>query len=115
MVYTAMYGDVFEGVTTHTTNDQNTVVEVITQGFGGEIVTSVTFDTTGSIIDITISDSNETDTIGGLLTTENSDFIQSIIAGQSDLTSVDTVSGATTTSTALLKAVTFATEYYQGL
>ena len=105
----------YEGVVLYTTNEQSTVLEVVTQGKIGEIRTLVTFDTIGNIVDITVKEANETQDIGGLLTAENSEFIQSIIAGQKDLASVDTVSGATVTSNALLKAVNLATEYFKGL
>lgn len=115
MVYVAMNGELFEGVTTHTVADDATVVEVVTQGYAGEIETHVTFDAAGNITDIKVRDANETDTVGGLLTEENSDFIKAMVAGQSDLASVDTVSGATATSASLLKAVTFAVDYYKGL
>lgn len=115
MVYLAMYGELFEGVTAHTKADDHTVIEVVTQGYAGEIETHVTFDNTGMITDITIRDANETDTVGGLLTADNSNFIQSLIAGQEDLSTVDSVSGATATSDGLRKAITFAKEYYKGL
>ena len=113
MVYIAMHGEVFEGVVTHTTADDATVVEVVTQGFGGEIETHVTFDSNGQITDITIRDASETEAIGGLLTADNSEFIQAIIAGQNDIDSVDTVSGATITANSLKKAVSFAIDYFK--
>ncbi len=51
MVYLAIHGELFEGVVTTTENgDGTTVAEVVTQGFGGEIETNVTFDADGRII-----------------------------------------------------------------
>ena len=45
MVYLAIHGELFEGVVTTTENeDGTTVCEVVTQGFGGEIETNITFD-----------------------------------------------------------------------
>lgn len=115
MVYVAMNGELFEGVVTHTTTDGNTKVEVVTQGYGGEIETHVTFDSNGKITEIKVRDANETDGIGAVLTAENSEFINSVISGQDNLDNVEAVSGATKTSEALLKAVKLATEYYKGL
>ena len=115
MAYVAMNGELFEGVVTHTITDGNTKVEVVTQGYGGEIETHVTFDSTGKIIEIKVRDANETDGIGAVLTTENSEFINALVAGQDNLEGVEVVSGATKTSEALVKAVNFAVEYYKGL
>lgn len=115
MVYVAMNGELFEGVVTHTITDGNTKVEVVTQGYGGEIETHVTFDSTGKIIEIKVRDANETDGIGAVLTTENSEFINTLVAGQDNLEGVEVVSGATKTSEALVKAANFAVEYYKGL
>lgn len=114
-VYLAIYGELFEGVTGHNTTDEGTTVTVLTQGFGGEITTKVTFDTKGKIAAIAISNASETPDIGGKLTAEDSDFIKSIIASQDSLDSVDATAGATVTSNALISAVKFATEYFAAL
>ena len=115
MVYLAIHGELFEGVVTHTTTDGNTKVEVVTQGYGGEIETHVTFDADGKITKIAVRDAQETDTVGGVLTAENSDFINALIAGQEEVNKVEVVSGATVTSNALIKAVELALDYYKGL
>lgn len=115
MVYLAINGELFEGVVAHTTTDGNTKVEVVTQGYGGEIETNVTFDSEGKIIDITVRDAQETPAIGGALTEKDSDFIKALVDGQADVDSVDAVSGATVTSDSMKKAVKMAQEYYAGL
>lgn len=115
MVYLAMHGELFEGVVTHTEENGNTKVEVVTQGYGGEIETHVTFNADGKIEAITVRDANETPDIGGVLTAENSEYLQALIAGQESVNDVEAVSGATTTSNALTKAVSLAIEYYNGL
>ncbi len=115
MVYLAINGEIFEGVTTHTTTDGNTKVEVVTQGYGGEIETHVTFDADAKIVSIEIRDANETPDIGSVLTKADSKFINSLIDTQSDLENLDVVSGATITSNALINAVKFAIEYNSGL
>ena len=81
---------------------------MVTQGFGGEVETYVTIDGEGKITAITVRDSQETEDVGGKLTAEGSDFLQALIDNQDDLTKVDTVSGATLTSNALIKAVDYA-------
>lgn len=115
MVYVAINGELFEGVVTHTEADGNKKVEVVTQGYAGEVETHVSFDGEGKIVGIAVRDANETPEIGGVLTAENSDFIKTLIDGQADLEGVEVVSGATKTSEALIKAVNFAIEYYKGL
>lgn len=115
MVYVAINGELFEGVVTHTTTDGNTKVEVATQGYGGEVETHITFDSEGKITAIAIRDAQETPEIGGVLTAENSEFINALIDGQENIDGVEVVSGATKTSEALTKAVKLATEYYKGL
>lgn len=114
-VYVAMNGELFEGVSGHSTKDGNTVVQVLTQGYGGEMTTAVTFNAEGTIVDITVTNGFESENIGALLTAVNSDFIQALLAGQSDVNGVDVVSGASVTSTALKNAVVFAQEYYKTL
>ncbi len=115
MVYLAIHGELFEGVVTHTTTDGSTKVEVVTQGYGGEMETHITFDAEGKITAINVRDAQETENVGGVLTAENSDFINALVAGQDDLSKVDAVSGATVTSNAMTKAVELAVEYYKGL
>lgn len=111
MVYLAIHGELLEGVVTTTENgDGTTVAEVVTQGFGGEIETNVTFDADGRIIAIAVRDAQETDGVGGVLTADGSDYINALIAGQDDLDGVDGVSGATMTSNALKQAVRYAQE-----
>lgn len=110
MVYVAINGELFEGVVTHTVADGNTKVEVVTQGYGGEIETHVTFDEARTITAISVRDANETADIGAVLTAEGSEFIQGLIAGEADV-----ASGATVTSNALIKAVEYAKEYFAAL
>lgn len=115
MVYVAIHGEIFEGVTEHAAKDGNATVQVVTQGYGGEIETHVTFDGTGKITAITVRDNQETENIGGALTVADSDFIQALIAGQDKVDGVDNVSGATVTSASMKKAVQYAIDYYKGL
>ena len=116
MVYMAIHGELFEGVTNHSTAEGVTTVEVVTQGYAGEIETHVSFDdSTKKITAITVRDDQETDTVGGLLTAEGSEFIQKLIDNQEAPDSVDAVAGATKTSNGLVKAVQFAIEYYNSL
>lgn len=115
MTYMAIHGELFEGVTNHSVTDGNTKVEVVTQGFGGEIETHVTFDAEGKIVSVTVRDAMETENVGALLYAEGSDFLNALVEGQNDLGSVETVSGATVTSEALIEAVQFAIDYYNGL
>ncbi len=109
MVYLAMYGELFEGVVNTTENDDGSkVFEIATQGYGGEIETNITVDAEGAVTAISVRDDQETDTVGGLLTAEDSEFINALIANQTDLDGLDPVSGATITSNALKKAVSIA-------
>jgi hypothetical protein len=65
MVYVAIHGELFEGVTTHSTAEGVTKVEVVTQGYAGEIETHVSFDdSTKKITAISVRDDQETDTVG---------------------------------------------------
>lgn len=108
MVYLAIHGELFEGVVGTTPVENGTRYEVVTQGFGGEIETYITVDAEGKIVEISVRDHQESEGIGAVLTEENSEFIQSLIAGQDDLAGVDVVSGASVTSKAMIKAVEFA-------
>lgn len=110
MVYLAIHGELFEGVVNTTPVENGTRVEVVTQGFGGEMETYVTLDAEGKIVEISVRDHQESEGIGAVLTEENSEFIQALIAGQDDLSAVDAVSGASVTSEAMIKAVEFALE-----
>lgn len=109
MVYLAMYGKLFEGVVNTTANaDGSTKVEVVTQGFGGEIETNVTFGADGKITAIAVRDAQETDGIGAVLTADGSEYLAALVASQDDLSAVEAVSGATITSSALKTAVQYA-------
>ncbi len=108
MVYLAINGELFEGVTNTSETDEGTKVEVVTQGYGGEIETHVVFDDDGKIVSISVRDSQETPDVGGALTADGSDFLTALVEGQGE---ADAVSGATVTSNALIKAVELAKEY----
>lgn len=111
MVYLAIHGELFEGVTNSSEADGSTTVEVVTQGYGGEIETHVTFDADNTITAISVRDDQESDGVGAVLTADGSDFLNSLIEGQSDIDSVEVSSGATVTSEALKKAVQMAIDY----
>lgn len=115
MVYLAIHGELFEGVLKHSETNGNTVVEVVTQGYGGEVEANVVFDSEGKVIDIIVRDAQETPDIGETLTLEDSAFITSLISKQDALDEVEAVSGATVTSEALSRAVELAIKYYKGL
>ena len=111
MVYMAINGELFEGVTNSTTDEAgNTKVEVVTQGFGGEVETHVTFDGEGKIVSVAVRDAQETADVGAKLYEEGSEFLTALAEGKTDV-----VSGATVTSNALINAVNFAKEYFAGL
>ena len=76
--------------------------------FGGEIETNVTFGADGRITAIAVRDAQETDGIGAVLTADGSEYLAALIAGQDDLSAVESVSGATITSNALKTAVQYA-------
>lgn len=116
MVYVAINGELYSGVTNHTSADGSTTVEVVTQGYGGEVETHVTFDdATGKITSISVRDHNESEGVGAVLCEEGSDYLTALVEGQDDLSAVDGVSGATVTSTALKDAVDYAMTYYSEL
>lgn len=73
------------------------------QGFGGEVTVHVTVAEDGTIEDVTAEVPNETESLGGVAGPQ---VAQSIVDYQS--LAVDTVSGATITSTAVLTAATAA-------
>lgn len=111
MVYLAIHGELFEGVVTSSESDGQTKVEVVTQGFGGEIETNVFFDADGRIVSVAVRDDQESEGIGANLTAEGAEFLGALVAGQDDVKSVAAVSGATVTSEALKKAVQLAQDY----
>lgn len=115
MMEVVLNGGIFEGVVTHTENEGNINVEVKTQGFGGDVTTIVAFDAEKNVVGITVTEGNETDGIGAVLTADGSDFTKALIDGQDNVEGVDGVSGATITSNALKKAVQMAQEYVNGL
>ena len=115
MVEVAINGEVAQKETTHETTENGTVVSVYTDGFGGEIRSSITFDAEGKITAITVVEAQETPELGGMLTAEGSDFINALIQGQADVDAVDNVSGASKTSEALKAAVKTAVEYFNAL
>ncbi len=112
MVYVAINGELFEGVISHNEQEDLTIVEVVTQGYVGEIETHVTFDSEGMITDISVRDSQESEGFGADLTAVGSEYIASLIEAQGP---ADVVSGVSQTSNALNKAVEFAQTYYAGL
>lgn len=75
-----------------------------------EITVSVTIDNTGTITAMEVIDHNETSGIGEAVI--DGTYLAGIISGQTDLSGIDSVSGATLTSTALVDAAQAAiTEY----
>ncbi len=113
MAYVAIHGEIFEGVTTHTENEDGTITaEVVTQGFGGEIETKVTFDADKVITMIEVRDHTETEGYGADILVDGSDYLASLVANGAE---TEIVAGATVTSNALTKAVTLATEYVNAL
>lgn len=108
LVYLALHGELFEGVTDRTAAGEALQYRVVTQGYGGEITTDIVVAPDGKITNITVVSDSETPTVGGLLTAENSDFLLTLLAKQEDTSLVETVSGATYTSNALIKAVNYA-------
>lgn len=89
-----------ESVSTSVTAGTYTATE---QGFGGEVTVNVTVAEDGTIEAITVDVPNETENLGGVAGPQ---VAESIVEHQS--LAVDTVSGATVTSTAVIKAVTAA-------
>lgn len=70
-------------------------------GFGGNVTATVSIDETGVITDVTVEAPNETEGIGSVAAPK---VAESIVEAQS--VNVDTVSGATLTSNAVIEAVT---------
>ena len=79
--------------------DAGTFTGVGAGGFGGDITVEATFDA-NSILDINITDHNETPAFAGMAIEGT---INAILASQS--TNVDTIAGATMTSQAIINAV----------
>ena len=111
MVYLAIHGELFEGVVNHSAVEGGTRVEVVAQGYGGEIETNVTFDAAGRVTAVAVRDAQETEGIGAVLYAEDAAFLSALVEGQDDLAAVDNVSGATVTSEALKKSVQMARDY----
>lgn len=112
MVYLAMNGKFFEGVLNSNNKNGQTVIEVVTQGYAGEIESNITFDQSGNIVDFLVRDHQETKDVGAKILKNDSEFIQSLIKNQKNLEKIDVVAGATMTSKALKKAIEFAQKYY---
>ncbi len=113
MAYVAIHGEIFEGVVTHTENEDGTIkVEVVTQGYGGEIETHVTFNADKTVASVSVRDHVESADYGAEIVVEGSEFITSLTTNGSE---TDVVSGVTVTSNALIDAVTFAQEYVNAL
>lgn len=91
----AVYEISYEGDTYYCAN-------VITKGFGGEISLLAAFDTGGKIAGARVVSHTETPGIGSIL--EDDDFL-SLFKGKSDAGAVDSVSGATISSTAFKNGV----------
>lgn len=75
------------------------------KGYGGDVTVTVTVDGVGKISEVKVTAEAETPDIGGKAATE---IANSIVEKQS--VAIDAVSGATVTSTAVLKAATKAIE-----
>jgi len=73
------------------------------QGFGGDVTVTVTLDENGAIAEIAVDTPNETEGIGVAAAPQ---VAEAIVTAQS--VNVDTVSGATVTSNAVIEAVTAA-------
>ncbi len=113
MAYVAIHGEIFEGVVNHTENEDGTIkVEVVTQGFGGEIETNITFNADKTIKEISVRDHVETDGYGADILVEGSDYMASLLANGAD---AEITAGATVTSNALTNAITYAQEYVNAL
>lgn len=83
--------------------DSKTIYQVTQKGFGGNIKAEIIFDSK-KIISITVLENSESKDRYKLVT--DNKYIDSLIKGQDKLKDVDTVTGATITSTALKKMVT---------
>ncbi len=113
MAYVAIHGEIFEGVVAHTENEDGTIkVEVVTQGYGGEIETNITFNADKTVASISVRDHVESDGYGADFLIEGSDFMTALVANGAD---TDVVAGSTATSNALIKAVTLAQDYVNAL
>ncbi len=77
------------------------VLTGIAAGFGGDVTATVAIDENGVITDVTVDAPNETEGIGSAAAPK---VAQAIVDAQS--VNVDTVSGATLTSNAVIEAVT---------
>jgi len=82
---------------------ESQVLTGVAAGFGGDVTATVSIDENGVITDVTVETPNETEGIGAAAAPT---VAQAIVDAQS--VTVDTVSGATVTSTAVIEAVTAA-------
>ena len=82
--------------------DNNTIFKVSEKGFGGDIIASITFDSS-RITNIEILDHSES--IDRYNMVMENDYLDTIIKNQNAIDSVDTVSSATITSSSILKMV----------
>lgn len=80
---------------------ESQVLTGVAAGFGGDVTATVTIDKNGAITDVTVEAPNETEDIGLAAAPK---VAEAIVDAQS--VNVDTVSGATMTSNAVIKAVT---------
>ncbi|MBR1376770.1 MAG: RnfABCDGE type electron transport complex subunit D [Bacilli bacterium] len=92
-------------------NDGNTVYEVTQKGFGGNIKARIIFDSR-NITSIEVLEQYESEDRYALI--EESDYINKLLENQHDLDSVDTISSATITSSALKKMVSRTINSYVG-
>ena len=87
-----------------------TTLEIYTNGFAGRVTSTYTIEG-GSITAVTINDSGESYDQVGVSTDLATHFPPEIIAGQGDLDSINVVSGASVTSSAILRAAKLAKQY----
>lgn len=106
---------VFSGCSTDGTEDSSNVnnsqnitagtYEGESEGFHGNVTASVTIDENGKISDVEVDASGETEEIGGAAAPK---LAEQVVEAQS--VNLDTISGATATSTAALAAISMAIE-----
>ena len=91
--------------------DDGVVYNISTQGFGGTVSFMLAIDNNGKYIGYVCNDcSNETSGLGSRVGTD--EYKEMVLAADVD-TTVDTLSGATVTSTACQKAIQEAAEMYK--
>lgn len=89
------------------------VIVASANGYGGAVGVTVGFDASGKIIAVKVDASGETATVGGK--TALPAFTDSFVGLTGDANSVDTISGATISSKAVIKAVNAALEAYNAV